>query len=112
MLTASFGSVFGYLQSSNVCFSSVLVGGIYTVIRSKSFVSTEELGDQYVLFGPYKEACARTEVEELDFPAGSPLSKAVSNFRDMGFKVPRISSIVADTFTVSVICEKKKVSRF
>lgn len=27
------------------------VGGIYTVIRSKAFVSTEELGEQYCLFG-------------------------------------------------------------
>ena len=29
------------------------VGGIYTVIRSKAFVSTEELGDFYCLFGEY-----------------------------------------------------------
>lgn len=27
------------------------VGGIYTVIRSKAFVSTEELGEFYCLFG-------------------------------------------------------------
>lgn len=31
------------------------VGGIYTVIRSKAFVSTEELGEFYCLFGK----CAR-----------------------------------------------------
>lgn len=27
------------------------VGGIYTVIRSKAFVSTEEMGDNYCLLG-------------------------------------------------------------
>ena len=43
------------------------VGGIYTVIRSKAFVSTEELGDQYCLMGPYKEESARQEVEEVFF---------------------------------------------
>ncbi|KAF6207963.1 hypothetical protein GE061_016412 [Apolygus lucorum] len=63
------------------------VGGIYTVIRSKAYVSTEELGDQYVLFGPYKEACARTEVEEAEFPHGSPLHIAVSRMREQGFQL-------------------------
>ncbi|CAH1963531.1 unnamed protein product [Acanthoscelides obtectus] len=62
------------------------VGGIYTVIRSKAFVSTEELGDQYCLIGPYKEHCARTEVEEG--PLGSEsLNKAVNVIRDRGYKV-------------------------
>ncbi|XP_043514270.1 glycogen [starch] synthase [Frieseomelitta varia] len=63
------------------------VGGIYTVIRSKAFVSTEEMGDQYCLIGPYKEASARTEVEEAEFPHNSPLNLAVQVLRDQGFKV-------------------------
>ncbi|XP_066991231.1 glycogen [starch] synthase [Anabrus simplex] len=63
------------------------VGGIYTVIRSKAYVSTEELGDQYCLLGPYKEHCARTEMEEADFPIGNPLNIAVSKMREQGFKV-------------------------
>lgn len=63
------------------------VGGIYTVIRSKAFVSTEELGDQYCLIGPYKEACARTEVEEYEFPPGNPYGQAVQAVRNQGFKV-------------------------
>lgn len=63
------------------------VGGIYTVIRSKAFVSTEELGEQYCLFGPYKEHCARTEVEECDFPVTSPLNWAVAEQRQKGNKV-------------------------
>ena len=43
-----------------------LVGGIYTVIRSKAQVSTDELGDQYFMVGPYNEQLVRTEVEVLD----------------------------------------------
>ncbi|GFG38528.1 hypothetical protein Cfor_01198 [Coptotermes formosanus] len=61
------------------------VGGIYTVIRSKAYVSTEEMGDQYCLLGPYKEHSARTEVEESDFTG--PLHTAVSKMREQGFKI-------------------------
>lgn len=63
------------------------VGGIYTVIRSKAFVSTEEMGEQYVLMGPYKERSARTEVEEMEFPVGNPLLEAVNRMRDKGYKI-------------------------
>lgn len=63
------------------------VGGIYTVIRSKAYVSTEELGDNYCLLGPYKEHHARTEVEELDLPAGNPIQRAVNVLRGFGWKV-------------------------
>lgn len=63
------------------------VGGIYTVIRSKTSSSVDELGDHYVLIGPYKEMCARQEVETFELPAGTPLSIAVQKLRDLGFKV-------------------------
>ncbi|XP_050531549.1 glycogen [starch] synthase isoform X2 [Daktulosphaira vitifoliae] len=63
------------------------VGGIYTVIRSKAFVSTEEMGDQYCLLGPYKENYARTAVEELEFEEGTPYHTAVTKMRDLGFKL-------------------------
>lgn len=63
------------------------VGGIYTVIRSKAFVSTEELGDQYCLLGPYKEECARQEVEEVEFPNNSPFQWAINALRSFGYKV-------------------------
>lgn len=63
-----------------------IVGGIYTVIRSKAGISTEEMGDQYCLIGPYKEACARTEVEEA--PLSSPeLEEACNKLRNKGYKV-------------------------
>ncbi|KAJ6646926.1 Glycogen [starch] synthase [Pseudolycoriella hygida] len=63
------------------------VGGIYTVIRSKAFVSTEELGEFYCLFGPYKEHSVRTEVEECEFPHDNPLQWAVNALRSQGYKV-------------------------
>ncbi|KAK2719145.1 hypothetical protein QYM36_004846 [Artemia franciscana] len=62
------------------------VGGIYTVIRSKAIISVEELGNQYILLGPYKEKYARVEVEDLEFPAG-PMNNAVSKLRDLGFRI-------------------------
>lgn len=47
----------------------------------------EEMGDRYVLLGPYKELCARQEVETREPPKGSPLATAVQKLRDIGFKV-------------------------
>lgn len=72
------------------------MGGIYTVIRSKAYVSTEELGDQYCLIGPYKEHCARTEVEEGPLNSEA-LNKAVDSIRDKGFKVTTILSQVCSS---------------
>lgn len=65
----------------------ILVGGIYTVIRSKAYVSTEEMGDHYCLFGPYKEYFARQEVELCEFPPNSPLQIAAEKLREKGFVV-------------------------
>lgn len=61
------------------------VGGIYTVIRSKAFVSAEELGENYCLLGPYKDQCARIEVEDIELPSTSPLQGAVNAMRSQGF---------------------------
>lgn len=63
------------------------VGGIYTVIRSKTGVSVNELGDQYVLLGPYVEQKARQEIEEEDFPFHHPLGQAVDRARQKGYKI-------------------------
>ncbi|KAF5284833.1 hypothetical protein FQA39_LY04558 [Lamprigera yunnana] len=62
------------------------VGGIYTVIRSKAYVSTEEMGSQYCLIGPYKEHSARTEVEEGPLECQA-LNEAVDVLRSRGYKV-------------------------
>ena len=72
-----------YLKCTWTC----TVGGIYTVIRSKASASVDELGDHYILIGPYKELCARQEVETFELPPGSPLAIAVQKLRDRGFKV-------------------------
>ena len=45
------------------------------------------MGDQYCLLGPYKESCAKTEVEETDLPENSLLNEAVKVLREQGFKV-------------------------
>jgi len=63
------------------------VGGIYTVIRSKTGVSVNELGDQYILLGPYKEFHARQEVEEEEFSPAHPLGQAVESQRQKGYKI-------------------------
>lgn len=63
------------------------VGGIYTVIRSKTAVSVKEMGDQYICMGPYVEMKARAEVEEEDFPLHHPLGQAVERVRQKGYKV-------------------------
>lgn len=62
------------------------VGGIYTVLRSKASSSVEELGDHYILIGPYNEYTAKQEVEIFELPDG-PLATAVQKLRDLGFKV-------------------------
>ena len=66
---------------------SVAVGGIYQVIRSKCGVSVEELGDQYILLGPYKESSANTEVEMCEFSTDSPLYQPCQTLRSFGWKV-------------------------
>jgi len=63
------------------------VGGIYTVIRSKTGVTVNELGDQYILLGPYKELHARQEVEEEEFSPAHPLGQAVQSQRMKGYKI-------------------------
>lgn len=80
----------------------ISVGGIYTVIRSKAFVSTEEMGEQYCLLGPYKENYARTAVEELEFEGGSPYHTAVTKMRDQGFKVKVINDFAVHTYFIVI----------
>ena len=53
------------------------LGGIYTVIKSKAVVSTEELGDQYCLVGLYVEATVWMEVELLEPADTDPAKQAL-----------------------------------
>lgn len=66
-----------------------VVGGIYTVIKSKAPVSVAELGEQYCLLGPYNEACVRTEVEILE-PSHYVYRQTLQTMRDAGIKVSQI----------------------
>ena len=65
-------------QDMVLYFRHFSVGGIYTVIRSKTSASVNEMGDQYICIGPYMEMKARAEVEEEDFPPHHPLGKISS----------------------------------
>ncbi|CAI4222014.1 unnamed protein product [Auanema sp. JU1783] len=60
------------------------VGGIYTVLRSKAQVSTEELGDQYCMFGPMKDDRWRLEVEQIE-PENRTIRQAMKLFHRDGF---------------------------
>jgi hypothetical protein len=62
------------------------VGGIYTVLRTKAVQSTEELGDQYCMMGPYNADSVRLEVEVLEADA-QPMRAALQFMKDEGFKV-------------------------
>lgn len=62
------------------------VGGIYTVIKTKAPVTTEEWGEQYCLMGPYNEACVRTEVEILE-PHHHVYRETINTLRQAGIKV-------------------------
>ena len=64
-----------------------VVGGIYTVIKTKAAVTVEELGDQYCLLGPYNESCVRTEVEILEPPPHDPIHPTITQMRDHGIRV-------------------------
>ncbi|EPB78366.1 hypothetical protein ANCCEY_02515 [Ancylostoma ceylanicum] len=61
------------------------VGGIYTVLRTKAPISTEELGDQYCMLGPYNEDRVKLEVEILE-PDNVAMKYALEHVRECGFK--------------------------
>ena len=63
-----------------------VVGGIYTVIKTKAPVTVDEWGEQYCLMGPYNEACVRTEVELME-PLHPQYKETIANMRKAGIKV-------------------------
>ncbi|VDP77572.1 unnamed protein product [Schistosoma mattheei] len=65
---------------------SFVIGGIYTVIRTKAASAVEELGDRYILFGPLNEVCMRTEVDVAE-PTNEALKRTVKAMREHGTKV-------------------------
>lgn len=65
--------------------SYFLVGGIYTVLRTKAPVSTDELGDQYCMLGPYFEDRVKLEVEVLE-PETVHMKYTLEQMQEWGFK--------------------------
>ena len=63
------------------------VGGIYTVLKSKSGWCVGELGQRYVVMGPYQDNCIGQEIEECELDADSALGKTVNQLRYRGFRV-------------------------
>ncbi|KAI1713216.1 glycogen synthase domain-containing protein [Ditylenchus destructor] len=62
------------------------VGGIYTVLRTKAPVSTDELGDQYCMLGPYNEERVKLEVEVLE-PDTANMKYTLEQMQDWGYRV-------------------------
>ena len=75
------------MSKSLYVFVVFIVGGIYTVIKTKAAVSVDELGDQYCLIGPYNESCVHTEVELMEPSPESPMAYTIKQMRDHGIKV-------------------------
>ena len=64
-----------------------LVGGIYTVLKTKTGHMVEQLGDRYLLIGPYNESQVQLEVEVEDQPDTPELAATVRSMRERGVKV-------------------------
>ena len=62
---------------------SILVGGIYTVIRSKVPTTKREFGDNYIAVGVLNEASIRTEVEVREPEIGA-LRRTLYHMRQSG----------------------------
>ena len=60
------------------------VGGIYTVIKSKTPITCTEYGDRYCLLGPLSHKTADMEVEETEPPTPA-LQSAIAQVRNAGF---------------------------
>lgn len=63
-----------------------IVGGIYTVLRSKAGVTTAELGDSYCMLGKYNESTVKLEVEIVE-PEMSIMKETIEVLRNEGFNV-------------------------
>lgn len=62
-------------------FNSELVGGIYTVVRTKSKCTVSEYGQDYCLIGPLHAGSSK-EVEFMDAP--EPIEVPLSRLREHG----------------------------
>ncbi|KAJ9106850.1 glycogen synthase isoform 1 [Naganishia cerealis] len=63
------------------------VGGIYTVIKTKTPVTCKEFGDRYTLIGPLSYKTAPMEVEQMEPTPGTPLAITLDSMRERGVKL-------------------------
>ena len=63
------------------------VGGIYTVLRTKAAASTDQLGDNYVMLGPYSYERSRMEFDKRDYAEDDVMNNALAWTRECGFEV-------------------------
>lgn len=68
-----------------------VVGGIYTVIKTKAAETVAEYGEQFFLFGPYKEKFATLEVEVIDTPPNFAVADTIKQMKLHNIKVGLIS---------------------
>lgn len=73
-----------------------LVGGIYTVIRSKVPVTKNEYGNNYICLGPYNDAFVKTEVEVGESKIEA-IREAVQEMNRYGVHVCSIKRIKINT---------------
>ena len=76
-----------------------LVGGIYTVIRSKAPAAVDVLGNKYCLIGIYNDLQCKTEVEMVE-PEDPAIKGAIQAMRDSGVEV----------WDIYYLYQKKKLS--
>ncbi len=68
--------------SNKVC-SNAVVGGIYTVIKTKTGITVEEYGDKYCIIGPHIPQKASLEVEQRE-PTCPVTAAALNAMREKG----------------------------
>ncbi|VDM74433.1 unnamed protein product [Strongylus vulgaris] len=61
-------------------------------VANKAPISTEELGDQYCMLGPYNEDRVKLEVEVLE-PDNAAMKYALDHARDSGFKMWSVTKV-------------------
>lgn len=57
------------------------------MLRTKAAVSVDELGDRYVMVGPYVEQWVKMEVEVTEPTHNDKLMKTLAHLRNHGIKV-------------------------
>ena len=66
--------------------SNASVGGIYTVIKTKTPVTVSEYGNRYTLIGPLNYHTAPLEVEIIDEPENKAVARSLESLRNAGIK--------------------------